>query len=410
MSSLKLSIGDNKSDISLATYSALCDNFIFAGKEEAEIYKNQCHVTFKQLRTLCRKNKFSYPLFLANEDTINSLIETYNTRLYGKIDENSVLVMGSRESLVDVRSMRWIIADISEKQKVYKNYGFNTNLQDEKIVKFLKNSKKSISDQVDYIRSKIDLSSEDMRNNCKTKNDAFKYITDKLSLIHVHVYREVKNAMPQNLPESMMISGIYIRDNYNPAIFIGNELSLHPNEGIGRKIYTTIFLLVAIFKDYSFAVKINHDNPKMDAETKKKLSEIHDITNEILMPKEYLESISISTIEDVKREADVLKVSPTALTVRLSRLKLLDKDTANEIKEVLRSEYDTFIKKKHAENKKKRDSGINTGPPLSVTYKSYHGDFIDFVKNNVPEAQRKSIFESRVSYGRSYAKYEDLYG
>lgn len=409
MNSLKLSIGDNESDINVAVYTLLCDNFIFSGQEEADMYKKQGYTTFKQLRTLSRKNKFSYPLFFAEEGRVKSLIETYNSRLYGKIDENTVLVMGSREGNLDVRSMRWIISDISEKQKIYKTYGYNTNLQDEKIVKYLKSSPKTIEDQVEYICKKVGISSEDIRS-CKTKRDAFKYLCDKLSSIHIHVFREVKNAMPQNLPENMMVSGIYIRDNYNPAIFIGNELSLYPEEGIGRKIYTTVFLLVSIFKDYSFAVKINHENPRMDSDTKKKLSQIHAITNEILMPKQYLESITLNGIDDIRREAHVLKVSPTALTVRLSILKILQRKVADKFKAQLRSEYEISIKKKKAEDKRKREAGVNTGPPLSRTYKSYHGDFIDFVRNNVPETQRKSVFESRISYGRNYARYEDLYG
>lgn len=409
MSHLKLSIGDSSKDISMSNYIDLCDNFIFVNRNEADRYKSQGSITFSQLRDLCRKNKLSYPLFFAETTRIKELIEVYNTRLYGKIDENTVLVLGSREGDLDIRRIRWIIADISEKQKIYKKHGYNKNLQNDGIVKFLKNSQKSVEEQAMYICNKVSMFRDDIQKS-KSKNEALKYIERTLGACHIHVYREVKNAMPQNLPDDLMISGVYIRDNYNPAIFIGNELSLYPDEGVGRKIYTTVFLLVSIFKDYSFAVKINHDNPKMDDITKKKLSEIHMITNEILMPKEYFKSVTINDISDIEREARILKVSPTALTVRLAKLKILQKDTADEIKERLKVKYEFYIRKKRIEDKGKRNAGINTGPPLSKIYKSYHGDFIEFIKSNVPDTQRKIIFESRVSYGRGYAKYEDLYG
>lgn len=409
MASLRLSIGDSNDDIDIKNYITLCDNFIFVDRDEFDRCGNLGSITFSQLRDLCRKNKLSYPLFFANHAKILQLVETYNADLYGKIDEKKILTIGSRGGDLDIRRIRWIVADVIEKQKIYKQYGYNTDLRDEKIVKYLKNTQKSVEEQAAYVCHKLDLSHNKLHNECRTKNDAFKYLAAQLSSQHIHVFREVRNAMPQNIPSGLNISGIYIRDNYNPAIFIGNELSLYPDEGVGRKIYTMIFLLVSIFKDYSFAVSINHSSAKMDNATKKKLSEIHRITNEILMPKEHLGTTSFADIKDIEMTANTLKVSPTALVVRLAKLGLLRKDVEDSMKEELTKKYTDYIRAKRAEDKRRREAGQGTGPPLGRIYKSYHGDFIDFVRLNVPDAQRRAIFDSRISYGRSYAKYEDIY-
>lgn len=409
MTALMLKIGDCDSDIDSEVYDVLCESFIFIDEEKTAKYKLNGYITFNQLRELCRKNHFSYPLFFADKKKIEDIVEKYNSALYGKINEQQVLTMGARDGIIDIRRMRWIIADIVEKQKIYKTYGRGLNLCNEKIVKFLKKSQESIEKQAQYICDKIEYSVEDMIN-CHTKPAAFKYLTDKLTAKQIHVFREVRGAMPQNISKDTQISGMYIRDNYHPAIFIGNELSLYPDEGIGRKIYTTMFLVVSVFKDYSFAVKINHENPKMDSETNAKLSEIHEITNEILMPLEYVKSLKISNIKDIKTESEKIKISPTALAVRLAKLGFLKKEVADRIIEELRFEYVNYIKQRRAKDKEKRDAGIHTGPSLKRIYKNYHGDFIDFVRNSVPISERKKIFDVRISYGRSYAKYEDIYG
>lgn len=406
---LKLTIGGLNSHIDINNYVNLCDNFIFLGREDAEKYKSQGSITFKQLRNMCRRDKLSYPLFFADTQKVDNLIKTYNDNLYGKINEKTVLTIGSRDKNVDVRNMRWIIADIAEKQKIYKEFGNNTNLNKTGVVKFLKNSKKNVSEQAEYILTKVGISRDEIIQQ-KGKAKALKYLEGKLSQSQIHVYRQAGSAMPQTLPKDFIFSGVYIRDNFNPVIFLGNEFSLYPEEGAGRKIYTLAFLLVSIFKDYSFVVYIDQGSSEMDDATKRKLSEIHAITNAILMPEAYLRGLRISTIDQIKDESTKLKVSPTALTVRLSMLGILSYDKAQKIKDQLQDEYLAYTRSIRAKNKENRKLGKNTGPSLAALCKSYQGDFIDFVKNNVPEVRRREIFESRISYGRQYIKYEDLYG
>ena len=408
-STVILTIGGNNPHIDKDVFYDICENFIFIKKDKINEHGRRGSITFNQLVDISRSNKFSYPLFFASKDRVANLISTYNSKLYGKISESKVLTMGTRDKEFDVRGIRWIVADIAEKQKIYKQFGSTRNLQEEQIVKFLKNSTYSIAEQAKYIVSKIDISLDYLRG-LSSKHKALKYLEGKLSENQIHVYREAKGVMPQNLPTDFLISGVYIRDNYNPVIFIGNELSLYPEEGVGRKIYTLIFLLVSLFKDYSFAVQINHESPHMDRQTKGKLSDIYEITNEILMPEGYLRGLTFDDIDDIKEMSGVLKVSPTALTVRLSLLGILDKTASESIKKQLVEEYRAYVSKLKAIDRERRNAGKSTGPPLRNLCKSYHGDFIDFVGRNIPENLRRDVFSRRISYGRSYVKYEDLYG
>ena len=408
--SLRLSIGGVGADIDAGVYANLCDNFIFVERDLAEKYKMQNSLTFKQLRNMCRSNHFSYPLYFAEEKRINGIIKSYNNKIYGKIDEKKSLILGTRDEPRDVRAIRWIIADIIEKQKIYKQYGYNVNLRKGQLVGFLKKSPKSIGEQTKYILQKTGINHEDILSK-RSKADALSYLQEKLTSLQIHVYCQAGNAMPQHIPKDFMISGFFVRDNYNPVIFLGNELSLYPSEGTGRKIYTLVFLLVAIFKDYSFVLTLDHGNPTMDDGVKKKLKDIHNITNSILMPEDYLDKLDITTIDHIKEAADKLKVSPTALTVRLSMTQKLDPKKADAIKDVLRKEYNDFIRSKREKDKEKREqTGKSAGPSLKTLCKSYNGDFIDFVRLNVPERNRREIFVSRISYGRQNIKYEDFYG
>jgi hypothetical protein len=92
-------------------------------------------------------------------------------------------------------------------------------------------------------------------------------------------------------------------------------------------------------------------------ETKKVFS----IVGELLIPRKDAESITVSSLEDLKDGARFFKVTPSMLLVRLRELRLIDKPTADRFREILSDEI-----KKASSNPKRR--------PLQITgYSKYNG-------------------------------------
>jgi hypothetical protein len=240
-------------DIDASLYRLLHENYIYIDRLSSDKYLRNRQITFTQLRRLSRANGFSYALFFIKSAQLNNVIKTQNDILFESID-NKEIIAGTRNGLADIRAIRWIIADLVAKKAIYKKYGNKVKLNN--IVKFLSSSSKSVSDQADYILKTITINRDDIWR-MKNKKDTYKYLCGQLSKNNIHVSTEAMNCMPQNVPSDMDLSGVYIRDNYNPMILICNEISGHPDEGLGRKIYTLIFLLVSIFKGQSFAVSIS---------------------------------------------------------------------------------------------------------------------------------------------------------
>lgn len=401
---VNINIGNaSSSDIDKAVYVLLRDNFIYQDYELSESYLKAGKLTFIQLRKLCRRNNLNYALFFSRFDLLSTIVEKYNKELYGSLDRKEIIA-GTRTGTADIRAIRWIIADLVARKSLYKEYGNKIKLK--KIVKFLSNSKKSLPEKADYILSTTGISREYFYQKTN-KKEAYKYLCGKLSESHVHVATEANNCMPQNVPRHINLSGIYIRDNFNPIIFICNEISGHPDEGLGRKIYTLVFLLVSVFMGHSFAISISKNTYSVKAKGTKDLKIIHGITNEILMPKYHFNDRKFSSKQEIITEANKLKVTPTALLVRLRGLNKLNCEY-RVIKDELSDDFDQFVARNKATAAQERKLGKKGGPTPKTMYKSYQGDFVDFIKTKVPYDKRRKVFEKHVVYGRTFIDFGDL--
>ena len=399
---IAISKSATKTSISTEVYSLLHENFIYSDRELSQGYMNKKQITFVQLRKLCRKNNFNYALFFAGINHLKKIINEQNSELFGSLDRKEIIA-GTRSGTVDIRAIRWIIGDLIAKKDLYKKYG---NSQKLKIVKFLRNSSRSVPDQANYILETLGISRNDLLAKT-TKKAAYKFLCKTLSNNNIHVSTEANNCMPQNVPKELEMSGIYIRDNFNPMIFICNEISGHPDEGMGRKIYTLVFLLTSICKGRSFAISINKENYSVDISKNKYLAKIHKITNEILMPKNYFKEGTYSNKKEILAESGRLKVTPTALLVRLKALKKLDCDYAM-LKGEFSKDFEQFVSSQRKKRAQERKSGKTGGPTPKTMYKSYQGDFVNFIKTQVPANMREQLFDKHIVYGKSFIEFGDI--
>ena len=377
--------------IDFRVYELLKKNVFF--NQAPELVGNS--ITYESLKKASRKLKISHTLFFADYNQLSKLVEERNKQIFGALDGKHIVA--SRGEVLDIRVIAPIIQDILAKQKIYTEY--SSASCPKKIIKYLANSNRSVTDQAEYITRKLGINMEEFRSKA-TRRGSFKYLRDRLSANQIHVSVEAKNCMPVNIPSDVELSGFYIRSNSHPYIFIANELNEYPEEGMARKIYTLLFLVVCMFKGVSYAVHIGKQSYKCDYEKFKPFL-IHEIVGKILLTDEEMEQIELDENGSfMERYSLRYKISELALLNRLRNAELLSPETYKH----LRVRAGEYFKQKARELKEKRrkkaEEGKGGGPQVKAMVEFYQGDFIRFLKDKVPEQLRRDLFSKYVSYSR----------
>lgn len=391
--------GTIKYSIDRRTFYLLCVNFCLLEHATYSDAMEKGYVTLSQLAKMARTVGLPYMLFFVSFDRVNKLIGIQNEELFGRLDDK--YIMGARGKRVDIRWIRRIILDLSRKQKLYSHYNPTKRL--DKVVGYLKNSKRTSRDQADYILEVLGININYFRHFSK-KSDAFKYLREQLSKQNIHVSVEARNYMPQSIPEQIKgtFSGVYIRDPKNPTLFICNELSGSPEMGSGRKIYTLMFLLVCLFKDKSYAVSISRNTYKVDKKKHSQFAAVHEIVNEILMPSEEVKSVHIEEYAQLEKFANKYNVTPRAALQRLYDARIIrEYTTYRSLADECARRFSASVKK----NKEKKGGGA-PGADIMISY--YQGDFLSFVNTYVPPAERGAMLRKHVSFNRLHGGIEGL--
>ncbi|MBP6866060.1 MAG: hypothetical protein KBC12_00780 [Candidatus Pacebacteria bacterium] len=119
-------------------------------------------------------------------------------------------------------------------------------------------------------------------------------------------------------------SGFVIKDDHIPFIFLPDEIN--PDEVIGRRIYTLIYLLVCIgLDDYDFYIESEFKASALK-ETGND-SKKHTIVAGILLPVEHTDKLKGAEItkDTISNLASVFKITPTAVVVTLKRRGVITK-------------------------------------------------------------------------------------
>ena len=302
-------------------YKMVCDNFLF---DRAPDIKNSS-ISFRELvkATRSQEVRIPYALVFAKKSQLEETIRKRNDMVFGALGGRTQII-GARGSLGNIMRIAPIVQDLIAKQKHFDQYD-DKKIPD-KIIKYLSNSSGSIEKQAEYVVNKMDIDMDTFRSK-GTKREAFNYLKERLTRKSIHVAVEAWNCMPINIPKELTLSGLYLRSNTNPSIFVANERQQHPDEGPARKIYTMLYLLVSIFKGVGHAVHIDkdysqrYDNSKSGSSRK---LDAHKIVNKILLPSQSMKTIDVKNYDSVDEAAGEYKVSVVALLARLKTLKLIE--------------------------------------------------------------------------------------
>lgn len=154
------------------------------------------------------------------------------------------------------------------------------------------------------------------------KGTALEYLIRKIEAKNINVSRGVLTN--KLLPNWQVVasdvyrstSGFVIKDDCVPFVFLPSEIN--PDEVESRQIYTLVYLLVIIgLGQYDYFLSKNF-TAKMIGNTRMS-ARIHNITSELLMPREEIDKFRGQKITIALRDnlADKFKVSPSALAITL---------------------------------------------------------------------------------------------
>ena len=156
-----------------------------------------------------------------------------------------------------------------------------------------------------------------------------KHVIDAVEVKNINVSRGVLRG--GILPEVKGVNDVYkntsgfvIKDDHIPFIFLPDEIN--PDEVIGRRIYTLVYLLVCVgLDDYDFYIEKDFKASALKqsgAENKK-----HTIVAGILLPVEDTAKLKGTEItkDTISYLASVFKVTPTAVVVTLRRRGIITK-------------------------------------------------------------------------------------
>ncbi len=157
----------------------------------------------------------------------------------------------------------------------------------------------------------------------KSAETALKYLIETSESKNINISRGVlKGGI---LPEVKGVNQVYkntsgfvIKDDYIPFIFLPDEIN--PDEVIGRRIYTLVYLLVCIgLDDFNFYVESEFKASAL--KTSGSESKKHIIVSGILLPEDETEKLRGTDItkDIISQLTSKYKITPTAVVVTLRR-------------------------------------------------------------------------------------------
>lgn len=311
------------------------DNFIKLF-ENSHIYYKQDYqkaverrrINFSKLKELSRDAGIPYVLFFAPAEVVDRQITRNNEILFQGVD-NGIFSLSGRGN-IDVRDINLIIKDIIKRQKLLrKHYPTTVN---NPIIRKYERSRLSIEEQARGLIYDCSIDVERLRGSPK-KEKAYDYLVECLESSNIFVSRSRKGFMPQSVGAHVRFSGIVVKENKFPSIFLFSSDESGVSDPAGRRIFTLILLLVCLAKGRF--VPVTYDSSQKEIIN----SDEYEIAEEILMPRSALENANVDKLDDIKNLAAMFMVTPRALLVRLKRLGVVSPEIFNRFYGELNDEY-----------------------------------------------------------------------
>lgn len=286
-------------------------------------------IPYRELVRMSRQAEIPYPLFFAPLDLVNEQLRMKTEALMVGFNKKTEFAMNSRSS-VRISEVELIVKDLLRKQEYLKT---DKTLPKNAVVNCLKRPGASAQEDAQKLMRILNLSSSDLRD-AKNKSDALAVLIEKLEAQHVLVAQSAKNYMPQQMPKGARFSGMTIKDNKVPYIFIASGDEGEKYEPAGRRVFTLTLLAVLVARG-TFATVTYKDHTKDETTFRE-----WEITAEILMPTADFKVADVQSLDAVREAADAFKVTPSAVVMRARRLGILDKEEADHYLDELRIAYE----------------------------------------------------------------------
>ena len=330
-------------DIDMALYKHLFEASIISNHPDYLDSLESGRMTLSSLINLCRAGNIAYSLFFGSVAVIAPVVDKESAALFGGF--NGKYSISVRGRVLNLNVIRLLIKDIKMKQESIARF---VKAGRHPHVKYLKSSKRPLKDQADYITDALGVDM-DMFRSYKNKRDALMYLINCIEANNIFVSLENTGTnMPQNFKRAGGITGVYIKHNKFPYIFISKEGRADPDSVPSRRAFTLMYLTVCLFKGQSKMVSL--DQPLSQAD------DLFALTELILMPQELIPHLDTYTLDSLDSIADTLNVSASATLTRLSHLGYIESDQVYTLRAALNKRYAMFF----AQQKRKNEQRIKS--------------------------------------------------
>ncbi len=325
--SIDVLVGGATVPIDGEVFRTLLDNSV-AGTYKPYKHALDCgRISFADLTKLCRWGEIPLPLFFSPLALVAAQVEEKTQKLLAGVSKDTFSI-GSR-ARVELRDVELIVKDLIRKQEQLRKH--DASLARNNIVGLLRTSDSSPDSDAATLMSALGLSQDAIRA-CRKKETALDLIIDRLEANQILVSRSVPNYMPQRLTH-VNFSGMTIRDNKVPVIFLAGGDHGDQQEPVGRTIFTLALMAVLVAR--RIFAPMTWDGGSIDID----LGREYDIAGAMLMPKDRFRAVKLSSLEDIKMSSDEFKVTASAVTVRAMRLGMISPDVAGSYLDELRAEF-----------------------------------------------------------------------
>lgn len=327
--SINVTIDRSAVPIDRAAFEALFEQSVVHDYEPIKKALKSGSMPFREFVRMARKAEIPYPLFFAPHDVVDEQLRMKTEALMVGFNKKTEFAMHSRNS-VRIHEVELIVKDLLRKQEYLKS---DKTIPTNVIVNCLKRPGRTVEADAAKLMTLLDLAPGDLRNT-KKKADALALLIEKLEAQHVLVAQSAKNYMPQQMPKGARFSGMTIKDNKVPYIFIASGDEGEKYEPAGRRVFTLTLLAVLIARG-TFAT-VTYKDHTTDETTYREW----EITAEILMPAADFKHADVSTLQAIRDTSDAYKVTPSAVVMRARRLGMIAKDDSKHHLEELREDYE----------------------------------------------------------------------
>lgn len=284
-------------------------------------------IALAELQRLASKGDIPLPLFFAPLAVVQSQVRAKTQKLLAGVSRETFSI-GSRAK-VELRDVELIVKDLIRKQQLLRS--MDDSLSTNKIVGILSRLGHPSEADAAKLASAIGLDHDEIRA-CRKKETALELIIERLEANQILVSRSVNNYMPQRLTH-VRFSGLTVRDNKVPFIFLAGGDHGDQQEPVGRTIFTLALLTVLVAR--RIFAPMTWDGGTSDTD----VGVEYDIAGAMLMPATRFKAASLASLEEIKDTSDEFKVTPSAVTVRAMRLGLITKEEGLAYLAELRREF-----------------------------------------------------------------------